>query len=162
MRNVQHRVIDAPPAAVGALLDNVLSPSDSIWPGESWPTLVLDNGLTPGSRGGHAPIHYYVSEYEPGNRLRFVFEPETGIDGYHEIVLTEEGPTRTRLTHTLAADVGGRMIWLWPLVIRWMHEALIHDLFDNAERAATGRLSRGPARWSPWVRLLRRSRGVKR
>ncbi|MEV7907606.1 hypothetical protein AB0P04_38905, partial [Streptomyces anulatus] len=58
----------------------------------------------------------------------------------------------------IVGTVEGRMAVLWPLVIRWMHEALVHDLFDNAERAATGRMSRRPARWSLWVRLLRRLR----
>ena len=44
---------------------------------------------------------------------------------------------------------------VWPLVIRWLHDAVVEDLFDRAEQA----LGTGPAqpgRWSPWVRLLRR------
>ena len=162
MRNIQSRVIDASPSSVGALLDTLVSPGQSVWPDKSWPALALDNGLNPGSRGGHSAIHYRVAEYEPGRRLRLVFEPDTGIDGYHEFVVTEEALARTRMTHVIAADVSGRMIWMWPLVIRWMHEALLHDLFDNAERAATGTLSGAAARWSPWVRLLRRVRAAKR
>ncbi|MEM1418366.1 MAG: SRPBCC family protein, partial [Myxococcota bacterium] len=43
----------------------------------------------------------------------------------------------------------------WSLVVRPLHDALIEDAFDNAERALTGDVAR-PARWSLRVRLLRR------
>jgi hypothetical protein len=46
------------------------------------------------------------------------------------------------------------MVLGWPLAVRWLHDALIEDLLDNAELAATGTVRR-PARWSPWVRMLR-------
>ncbi|WP_412543872.1 hypothetical protein R8Z50_15690 [Longispora sp. K20-0274] len=90
--------------------------------------------------------------------MRFAFEPGRGLDGHHEFRLTPQGAGAAQLTHTIDATVTGRMRILWPLVIRWMHEALVGDLFDNAERAATGRIAGRPARWSPWVRLLRRLR----
>lgn len=158
MKNIQHRVIDAPAPAMGVLLDRMARDDDPIWPAPAWPALRLDAGLTPGSRGGHGPIGYSVAEYEPGRRIRFAFDPKLGINGYHELVITPDGPVRCRLTHTISGRTEGRMLLLWPLVIRWMHEALIHDLFDNAERAATGRLSGRPSRWTPWVRLLRRTK----
>ncbi|MEV7008389.1 SRPBCC family protein [Streptosporangium sp. NPDC051022] len=158
MRNIQHRLVDAPPERLGALLDQVGTEDDQLWPKPAWPPLVLDAGLTPGSRGGHGPISYSVTDYEPGRRVRLSFEPGSGLNGYHEFLITAQGPGRCRLTHTIVGTVEGRMAVLWPLVIRWMHEALVHDLFDNAERAATGRMSRRPARWSLWVRLLRRLR----
>jgi hypothetical protein len=49
---------------------------------------------------------------------------------------------------------------LWPVAIRWLHDALIEDALDNAERSSTGAVGR-PRHWSPWVRVLRRrlSRG---
>ncbi|WP_206062902.1 hypothetical protein [Nocardioides piscis] len=46
-----------------------------------------------------------------------------------------------------------------PLAVRWFHEALMQDLFDNAERQVTGTVAGRPARWSPWVRALRRVAG---
>jgi hypothetical protein len=49
-----------------------------------------------------------------------------------------------------------RMRWAWPLMVRWLHEALVQDLFDNAERRVTGTLAGRRARWSPWVRAMRR------
>ncbi|MEU1407260.1 DUF2867 domain-containing protein [Streptomyces sp. NPDC005728] len=36
-----------------------------------------------------------------------------------------------------------------------MHDTVIEELFDNAERAVTGTAA-SPVRWSPWVRLLHR------
>ncbi|MBG0833163.1 SRPBCC family protein [Planomonospora sp. ID67723] len=162
MRNIQHRLIDAPAERLSTLLDRLGTDGDRLWPKPAWPPLILDAGLTPGSRGGHGPIRYSVTDYEPGRRVRLAFDPATGIDGYHELLVTAEGPERCRLTHTLTGTAQGRMRMLWPLVIRWMHEALMHDLFDNAERIAAGRLSRRPARWSLWVRLLRRARGASR
>ncbi|GGK81405.1 hypothetical protein Ppa06_48690 [Planomonospora parontospora subsp. parontospora] len=162
MRNVQQRSVNASADRLGALLDGVSTADDRLWPTPSWPPLVLDAGLTPGSRGGHGPIRYSVTEYEPGRRLRFSFDPELGLDGHHELVITAEGADRSRLTHTIVGTTRGRMRILWPLLIRWLHEALMQDLFDNAERAAAGRLSRRPARWSVWVRLLRRVRSARR
>jgi hypothetical protein len=159
MQNIQHRLIDAPAEKLGTLLDQMATPDDRVWPAPAWSRLVLDAGLTPGSRGGHGLIRYSVAEYEPGRRIRFSFEPGLGLDGYHELLITTEGPNRCRLAHTIAATVEGRMRLLWPLMIRWMHEALLQDLLDNAEHAATGRLRGQRSRWSLWVRLLRRARG---
>jgi hypothetical protein len=156
MRNVQHRVIEASADTLGALLDAAATPNDRLWPAPGWPALILDAGLTPGSRGGHGPIRYRVAAYEPGRRVSFDFEPGSGFDGYHELSVGDHGAGRSILTHTLVATTSGRMVPLWPLMIRWLHEALIEDLFDNAELAATRRLSRPSARWSWWVRQLRR------
>lgn len=160
MQNIQHRVIDAPAQRIGAIFDQLDSSEGSIWPSTDWPRLCLDAGLAPGSRGGHGVIRYSVTEYEPGRRIRFTFAPGLGLAGYHELVITPEGSDRCRLTHTIEGTLRGRMWLLWPLVIRWLHEALTQDLFDNAERAANGQLSRPPAGWSGWVRMLRRARGL--
>lgn len=154
MQNIQRRTIDAPGADVGALLDLLSTPQDRIWPAPAWSPLHLDAGLAVGSRGGHGRIRYAVTEYEPGRRVRFAFAPGLGLSGYHEFLVVPDGPERCQVVHTAAGRVEGRMRLVWPLVIRWLHEALLHDMFDNIERAATGRLPR-PARWSPWVRLLR-------
>ena len=160
MLNIQERRIGAPAERRGELMADLAGPRDRLWPATAWPALRLDAGLAPGSRGGHDRIRYSVAEYEPGRRLRFAFDPRPGLVGYHELLITAEGPDRCRLVHTVAGRCRGRMLVLWPLVIRWLHEALVQDLFDNAEAAATGRPPAHPARWSPWVRLLRRVRGL--
>ncbi|SCG58405.1 Polyketide cyclase / dehydrase and lipid transport [Micromonospora halophytica] len=158
MRNVQQRVIAAPANAVGRVIDELATPESSAWPSPSWPPLVLDNGLQPGSSGGHGPIRYSVTSHEPGRHVVLTFAPSCGLDGWHELRVTPESDDETRLVHTISATTTGRMRWLWPLVVRWFHEALVHDLFDNAERRVTGTPVAEPARWSPWVRLMRRVR----
>ena len=161
MRNVQSRVIDAPPSTVGTLIDTLAGPDDRLWPTDTWPAIKFDRGLAVGSTGGHGPIRYYVSAYEPGKRVRFTFTPETGIQGYHELRVEPIGPATTRLVHEGVGRTFGRTRLTWPLAVRWLHEALIQDLLDNAQREATGRPA-NPRRWSPWVRLLRRVAGQPR
>jgi hypothetical protein len=156
MRNVQQRIIDAPIDTLGALLDSVGGPNDKLWPARAWPPMILDNGLAIGSRGGHGPIRYSVSEYVPGRRVRFGTDPDVGLDGYHEFEFTEIGPERTLATHTINAKLVGSMKLLWPIAIRPLHVAVLRDLFDIAERSATGQVRGKPTRWSVWVRLLRR------
>ncbi len=163
MRNVQQRVIDAPIEVVGPIVDTVSGPDDKVWPAH-WPPITLDRGLEVGSKGGHGPIRYSVSEYEPGRRVRFVPAPGLGLAGYHEFTVTPQPNNRSLLTHVIEAKLYGRMRVLWPLAILWIHEAVLQDLLDKVERNATGTLTGEPARWSPWVRTLRRlsaPRGAK-
>jgi hypothetical protein len=155
MRNVQQRIIAASIDEVGALLDTVGGPNDRLWPA-GWPPMVLDAGLEIGSHGGHGPIRYSVSEYEPGRRVRFIFDPGIGLNGYHEFSLTAVDTNNTLVTHTINSTLSGKMILLWPIAIRAIHVAVLHDLLDGLERTATGHLNGTPARWSPWVRMLRR------
>lgn len=104
---------------------------------------------------GHGPIRYSVTAYEPGARIRFGFDPAIGFDGYHELRVEPIGPRRGRLVHDVVGRTRGRMRLFWPLALRWLHGALLQDLLDNAQLAATGTLA-CPARQSAWVRLLRR------
>ena len=158
MRNVQERIIHAPAAIVGSLLNDFGGPNDRLWPSPPWPAAQLDNGLEVGSRGGHDQIRYEVTEFEPGRRVRMTFDKSAGINGYHELFVTPEGPDRCRLTHIVEGRTHGPAIFLWPTVVRWMHEAVVHDLLDNAELAAAGRLAGAASTWSPWVKFLRRLR----
>ena len=153
MRNVQSRDIEASAGAVGALIDG-LGGTGSIWPERTWPPLRLSDGLNSGSTGGHGPIRYAVRRYQPGHLVEFEFDPRIGLTGWHRFTL-EQGPDgRVRLVHTLQARTTGVQVLLWPLATRWLHEALLHDLLDNAERALTGEVAT-PSRWSWWVRRLR-------
>lgn len=62
------------------------------------------------------------------------------------VPVDEVGPLLDRL--------GGPADVLWPLAVRWLHDAVVEDLLDRAE-ATVGTGPARPARWSPWVRLLR-------
>src|SRR5262245_37287033 len=156
IRNVHSRELPVPIASVGPLLDGVLGP-DSIWPSEGWPALRLDGGLSVGSSGGHGPIRYRVSDYQQGKRLEFAFDPSMGIEGTHALELHSggSGPGSTLVRHTLIGRPTAVATRLrWAFAIRWLHDALIEDLLDKVAVAAGCPPAR-PARWSPWVRLLR-------
>jgi hypothetical protein len=155
MRNVHERTIDAPAERIGALLDRLASNDDPLWPSPAWLPMRFDRPLQVGADGGHGDVRYWVSAYEPGRRIKFTFHPETGFDGRHELSVEPLEPGRCVVRHVLDARPRGMMHVLTPLIVRWLHDAVVEDLLDNAELAATGRLAR-PARWSPWVRLWRR------
>jgi hypothetical protein len=161
IRNVHERRVRLTAAEAGALLDSLASDGDRLWPADRWPAMrfarPLDAGAPPfslrvGALGGHGPISYQVVEYVPGRRVTFAFHPPRWFDGTHTLEVEPAGVGEVVLRHTLAgrARGGGRLVW--PLALRWLHDALIEDLLDNAARAA----GMPPAStWSPWVRALR-------
>ena len=106
IRNVHERVINAPLEPLGVLLDGLGQKDDRLWPSRYWPPMVLDRPLALGADGGHDDIYYYVSEYEPGRRVRFSFRPRTGIIGAHELSLDalDEG-ARASATSSSAVPV---------------------------------------------------------
>ncbi|GAA2361992.1 DUF2867 domain-containing protein [Streptomyces cuspidosporus] len=155
VRNVHERVIEAPAAAVGALLDRLSAADDPIFPTPAWPRMRLDGPLAVGADGGHGPIRYRVTAYEPGRRVRFDTPPGGGLDGYHELTVAPLGAERCRVRHVLECEVRGLLRLQWACAIRHIHDTMVEEIFDNIERAAAGGVAR-PVRWSPWVRLLHR------
>ncbi|MFF7989731.1 SRPBCC family protein [Kitasatospora xanthocidica] len=154
--NIHERTVPAPAETVGALIDGLAGPDDLLWPGSAWPRMRLDGPLAVGAAGGHGPIRYTVVGYAPGRWVRFRFDGPRGFDGHHEFTVHPAGGA-TVLRHTIAMRLSGSGRLTWPLAIRRLHDALIEDSLDRAVRACGGTLAR-PARWSPYVRLLRRLR----
>jgi hypothetical protein len=152
--NVHERRIAAPVHEVGALLGSLGSPDDRLWPDDRWPPLELDAPLGPGAAGGHADIRYTVTEYRPGGRVVFAFDPPTGLVGTHRFEVEAHPDGGSVLRHVLEAQPRGSMRLLAPLAVRWLHDALIEDALDRAERSLGVGPAR-PARWSPYVRALR-------
>lgn len=155
MRNIHERVIAAPAATMGSLFDDLSSDRDRLWPAPVWPRMRFDGPLAVGADGGHGDVRYVVSAYEPGRRVEFGFHPAIGLTGYHALEVDPVDGDTCVVRHVLQCAPHGRMRLLLPLAVRWLHDALIGDLLDNAERAATGRVA-SPYRHSPWVRLLLR------
>ena len=93
---VHARELPVPAADAGALLDALGGPGDRLWPNDTWPAsaLRLEQPLRVGSRGGHGEIRYHVGAYEPGRRVVFVFEPQSGLSGTHETRVDELEPGR--------------------------------------------------------------------
>ncbi|MHA6626801.1 DUF2867 domain-containing protein [Pseudonocardia sichuanensis] len=153
VRNVHERLVPAPIEVVGPLLDRLGGPDDVLWPSPAWEPMVLDGPLAVGAAGGHGPIRYRVVGYEPGRAVAFAFDPGHGFDGGHAFTAEPVGPDRTLLRHVAEGRLTGSMRLAWPLAVRWAHDAVLEEMFDNAERAV-GHEPAHPARRSPWVRLL--------
>lgn len=153
MRSVHERELPVA-ATVGRLLDRLGGPDDPLWPAPAWPPMRVDQPLAVGGEGAHGPIRYVVSAYDPGRRVEFRTRPQIGLDGRHAFEIEALDGQRCVLRHVLDARPTGWMRLGWPLVMRWLHDAIVEDLLDNAELRLTGSV-RAPSRWSPWVRLLR-------
>lgn len=152
--NVHRRQLDAPPEKIGELIDSWSGQDDRLWAGELWPPTCFDRPLGIGANGGHGPVRYTVIDYVPGQLVRCRFNAPRGFDGFHEFVVRRESEGAS-LTHTLAMQPRGPARITWPLLFRWLHDALLEDSLDGVERELTGSVRR-PARWSRYVRLLRR------
>lgn len=153
--NVHDRPLSGSLERAGALIDTLAGPDDRLWPGAQWPAMRLDLPLCVGARGGHGPIRYVVSHYVPGQWVRFQFTSPQGFHGFHEYAMhlgDNGGPV---LRHTLAIRPRGWSRFAWPLAYRWLHDAVIEDSLDGAERARGGAVA-GPRQWGCYVRLLRR------
>ncbi len=148
------------PEQAGALLDSLAGPDDRLWPRENWPPMEFDRTLGVGARGGHGPVRYSVTEYEPGRRVVFTFEDKgifERVDGRHwfEVVFDGEG-AGVIMRHVIEAR-GGLRSWLrWLVAVQPLHDALIRDAWDKA-REQVGHPATEPAKWSWWVRFLRKA-----
>lgn len=151
VRNLHERIIPTTPDHVGALIDALSSDDDPLWPREQWPRMRLQPRLAVGAEGGHGPIRYIVTTYEPGRRVVLRFTAPHGFHGTHLFEVVPHG-TMTILRHVLEMDIRGRAYLTWPLIFRPLHDALVEDALDKAA-VRFGRS--GTARWSPYVRLLR-------
>lgn len=153
--NVHERVLHAPLATVGGMIDGLGAQGGALWPGERWPPVRFRGPLAVGTSGGHGPIRYTVEAYEPGRSIRFRFTAPRGFVGVHGFEAEEIAPGEVRLRHALEMRVEGWAKLTWPLAFRWLHDALIEDAFDYAEAFVAARPVE-QRRWSLWVRLLRR------
>ncbi|MFH1137555.1 MAG: SRPBCC family protein [Pseudomonadota bacterium] len=157
IHNVHERRFNRPAGEIGAFIDGLAGPADKLWPRDRWPALVLDRGLTRGSRGGHGPVRYRVEEYLPGKKASFRFEPAgltQGFDGRHVFELLEDGPG-VILRHTIDANCTWPAWLKWGLAVRPLHDALLEDTLDGVEKEL-GLKTTGPRAMNPWVRFLRR------
>lgn len=160
VRNTHRRRLPGPPGAAGALIDALASDRDALWPRDRWPAMRLDRQLGPGAAGGHGPIRYVVEAHEPARSVRFRFTAPRGFAGTHAFTVAREGDGVV-LEHVVQARLSWPAVITWPLVFRPLHDALLEDAMDRAELALTGTLRR-PARWSWWVRMLRKVLGSRR
>jgi len=152
--NVHQRLLHAPPAAAGALIDSLASPADKLWPGKAWPRMKLDRPLAVGARGGHGMIRYTVEAYTPGQSVRFRFDSPRGFEGWHGFEVLDATASHCVLEHRIEMQARGRALLFWALAIRPLHDACVEDALSQGQRS----LGCEPLQvtWSPWVRVLRR------
>jgi len=161
--NVHERSCRVSPEAVGLLIDGLSGGDDRLWPRDKWPPQVLDGPLGEGAGGGHGPVKYTVVEYVPGRRVVYRFDPSgwvAGFDGRHYF---EVIPRRhdVLLRHVLEAQCDAKTWLKWKIAVEPLHDALLEDALDGAEQRLHGSVER-PARWSLWVRGLRRLMAKRR
>jgi hypothetical protein len=156
IESIHTRELPVPVQELGQILDTLAGRDDKIWPIERWPNdpIGFDRPLGIGAKGGHGPIRYTVTAYEPGRSITFEFDPGSGLQGHHGFEVEPAGSGRARMRHVLDVEVGGIYRLLRPVFLA-MHDALVEDLLDNAELATTARIAR-PARWPRWLQLANR------
>ncbi|HYD71071.1 hypothetical protein [Azospirillum sp.] len=154
VRNVHSRTLPTSLDAAGTLIDGLASDGDRLWPWERWPAIRFDGPLAVGAKGGHGPVRYTIQQYEPGRSILFRFSAPKGFLGTHRLSVESTDSGGVRLVHTLEMVAAGPARFSWPLVFRPLHDALLEDALDKAERAFGGRPT--AARWSLYVRALRR------
>ncbi|SDG31170.1 hypothetical protein SAMN05216553_10759 [Lentzea fradiae] len=140
IRNVHTRDLGVP---AGPFVERM----PELWP-PAWGRQEFDRPLGAGADGGHGPIRYRCTELRPGESVSFEF---TRMSGTHTLSASD-----TVIRHELVLNPGPATWLRWAFVVRWLHDACLEDLFDNFERAA-GREPAAPARWSWWVRLVRKA-----
>ncbi|MFD5824515.1 SRPBCC family protein [Lentzea sp. NPDC060358] len=140
IRNVHTRDLGVP---AGQFVDRM----PELWP-PAWGKQEFDRPLGVGADGGHGPIRYRCTSCTQGTSITFAF---TRLSGSH--TLSASG---TVLRHELVGTFGLVDRVRWALAIHWLHDACLEDFLDACERAA-GREPVAPARWSAWVRLVRRA-----
>ena len=138
---------------VGQLIDTLGSKSDLLWPSEKWPPMRFDRSLQIGASGGHGPIRYTIDRYDPGQTIRFRFLSPRGFHGTHRFDVVSVEPGKSRLVHTLEMNTSGMAILAWPVIYHPLHDALLEDLLDKAERNFSD-INRS-REWSSWVKFLR-------
>ncbi len=153
VKNIHEREMPASMDEVGGLIDILATPNDSLWPYEVWSAMKFKQGLQVGAKGGHGQIRYSIEAYEPGRRIHFCFTSPKGFDGFHSFEVDGDDKGRVILRHVLKMNAMGAAMLSWALVFRPLHDALIEDAMDKAEKSLGGHPSL--QEWSSWVKVLR-------
>jgi hypothetical protein len=151
--NVHKRIINQPNESVSKLIETLGSKDDKIWPSENWPAIRFKEGLQIGSKGGHGIIRYTIVDYVDSKHIKFQFTKPKGFHGTHEFNITEIDLDTTEINHIIKMKTSGLAIFTWPFAIRWLHDALTEDAFDNVENLFSS--EKITTKYSIWVKLLR-------
>ena len=151
--NVHKRQISQPKTELAKLFKTLASDNDMMLAIDKWSPMKLDKGLQVGSKGGHGPIKYFITDYQPDNSITFQFDLE-GFDGFHKFEIVETELNKTQLTHIIDLTTSGSATLKWALAIRFLHDAYIEDAFDKVENHFT--IEKKKSEWTLWVKVLRK------
>ena len=157
--NIHKRTLRQPVKEIAKIFNTLATENDKMLATNKWPPMKLDKGLQIGSKGGHGPIKYSVTEYEPEKSITFKFDLP-GFNGFHRFNLTELASNETELLHIIDMTTTGSATLKWALAIRWLHDAFIEDAFDKVENHFRNDKINTP--WSLWVSVLRKVMNRKR
>lgn len=152
--NTPQREIAAPANEVGMLIDSLASKNDRLWLRSEWPAMRLDRPLSIGAAGGHGPVRYFVTAYEPDRRVEFQFTGPADFIGHHSFTAVSVADSSTLLRHELSMSPSGTAKFTWPLFFRPMHDALIEESMDLAEIECSSPPGTAHRR-SLWTKILR-------
>ena len=151
--NIHKRQISQPKTELAKLFKTLASDNDMMLAIDKWSPMKLDKGLQVGSKGGHGPIKYFITDYQPDNSITFQFDLK-GFDGFHKFEIVETELNKTQLTHIIDLTTSGSATLKWALAIRFLHDAYIEDAFDKVENHFT--IEKKKSEWTLWVKVLRK------
>lgn len=151
--NSHKRIINQPKEKVSDLFKTLATTNDQIWPAKNWPAMCFKEGLKIGSRGGHGRIHYTIIAFEAGNHIKFKFTKPNGFNGTHELSIKAMSEHASEIHHLIKMNTTLKASFLWVVVIRWLHDALIEEAFDNVQNYFSE--EKKTATYSQWVVFLR-------
>ena len=131
--NRHKRIINQPKETVSQLFKTLATAKDQIWPSQNWPKMYFTEGLKVGSQGGHGQIRYTIIDFKPGEHIKFEFTKPEGFKGTHELNIKALSNDASEINHMINMNTTFKSSLLWVFIIRWLHDALIEDAFDNIE-----------------------------
>lgn len=152
--NIHKRLVSQPEEEIVSLFQTLATSEDKIWPKKNWPSIRFENGLYMGSHGGHGRIRYTIIEFVEGRQIKFQFTKPNGFEGTHELFFRSISENNTEIIHEIHMNTTTlKATLLWVFTVRWLHDALIEEAFDNIENCFLPQKKR--TKYSIWVTLLR-------
>lgn len=151
--NRHTRIINEPIEKVSQLFETLATSKDQIWPSQNWPAMRFRDGLKIGSRGGHGRIRYTITDFKPGEHIKFEFTKPEGFNGTHELNIKAISNDASEINHIIKMNTTFKASLFWVFVIRWLHDALIEDAFDNVENYYSEEKTKST--YNLWVIILR-------
>lgn len=151
--NSHKRIINQPKEKVSELFKTLATTNDKIWPSKNWPAMRFKEDLRIGSKGGHGRIRYEIVAFEQGSYIAFKFTKPEGFNGIHELSIKSISEDTSEINHIIKMNTTFIASFLWVFVIRWLHDALIEEAFDNVQNYFSEAHKTTP--YSLWVQFLR-------